>query len=118
MVSVVGAVDVGEVGEAPAGTTDPLAAAEVMVAEQGMAVVEVGVGVVMAEVPVISTVEEDTLAEEVVEVDGGKSDNRCWSNQTLRSSNEITPASPNKFLLSLKSQLSSTCLPGLFALLS
>lgn len=80
---MVGVVDVDEVGEAPAGTTEPPAAAEVMVAELGM--VEAGVEVTMVvAVPVTSTVEEDTLAEEQEEQDGGKPNNRCWSRSNLK----------------------------------
>ena len=109
-------VDVGEVGAVLAGIIVPPAVAEVTVG-QGVAVAVVEEGAVMAVVLNLNTVEvEDTPAEEE---DGGKSNNRCWSGRTSSPMRESAiPASSNKFPFSLTSRFSSTCLPGLCALLS
>ena len=114
---MVEAVDVGEGGALPAGITDRPAAAEVTEVEEGTMVAEAGVGAVtvVVVVPANNTVEGDTLAEEV---DGGKSNTRCWHDQTSNPLHEIIPASSDKFLFSLNSRLFSTRLPGLIALLS
>jgi len=118
-VTVVGEVDVGEVGVVPAEITGPPAAVQVMEAEEGVVVVEaevVAVTVVVVVVVLVSTVEEDTLA---VEEGGGKPNNRCWFGQTLNPSHETTPSIVQQ--ISPFSQIPvffDLSLPGLFALLS